>query len=182
MAAAVPAMPDADTFAKEVCHALDEVASIDDTARGNWTTAICTALKRRLDSLGVGIECAFDRNARKHEDEREFLFDFCAFLCEPRDRSVERYTVQALIVGEIEWRGKLGRDFEKLMFVDSLVCFFVFPEWIREHQPESEIDFFERVAEQRKRHMARRGTTPPPIFIIACYSSSGRKFITRVVE
>src|SRR5439155_14065869 len=125
--AAMSVVPDLDldTLVRHVCDALDEVASLNDSIRGNWTTAICTALKRRLDPLGEGLECAFGRDASKHEDEREFLLDFCACLCEPRYRNVERYTVQVCVVGEIEFSGYLGRDFEKLMFVDSLLSFFV---------------------------------------------------------
>ena len=135
-----------------------------------------------LDPLGEGLECAFGRDASKHEDEREFLLEFCACLCEPRYRNVERYTVQVCVVGEIEFSGYLGKDFEKLMFVDSLVSFFVFPDWIKEHQPESELDFFQGVAERRRRHLITRCTTAPPVFVISAYSSNERKFITRIVK
>jgi hypothetical protein len=98
------------------------VASLSDPVRkdqGEWTDAIGSALTRRLDCEKQGIECAFARDARKPESAREWLFDFSAVLVEPNDRSRERYLMQALVIGEVEWHHYLDKDFEKLLVASA---------------------------------------------------------------
>ena len=91
-----------------------------------WADLIGDRIEERLTKLDPYIECAFGRSTSKPEDRREFLFDFIVFVCNERDRTKERYLMQALIVGEIESHNNLGKDFEKLMVTDALVCFFAF--------------------------------------------------------
>jgi hypothetical protein len=115
---------------------------------------------------------------KKRELAKEWLFDFVALLVEPADRERERYAVQPLVVGEVEWHNNLGLDFEKLMVVDALVCFFAFPKSVKEH----DVDYFVRLAEMRRRYVALRGTAPLPVFIIACYDPESRRFDLRLTE
>jgi hypothetical protein len=175
-------LPETDRLIRVVCDSFDEVARVDDRIRGNWSDAIYNAIKRRLTTVSPRIEVAFGRDASKPKDEREFLFDFSAFTCVQEPDHTDRYTMQVLIAGEVEWTGDLGTDFEKLMFVDSLVCFFAFPDRIKEHWPKSEIDFFSQVAEKRISHVASRGNSPPPVFIIGSYSGEHRRFATSVIR
>ena len=95
-------------------------------ANSDWANLICERIEKRLKQHDPDIECAFGRSTSKPEDRREFLFDFIAFVCNERDRTKERYLMQALIVGEIESHNNLGKDFEKLMVTDAHVCFFAF--------------------------------------------------------
>lgn len=175
------ALPDSDRLVADVCDALQEVSAGVIWIGKNPTVAICSALRQRLDRYEGGLESAFDRDALKHEDEREFLYDFCSVLCEEKNRELERYTVQVAIAGEIEWGSNLSKDFEKLMFVDALVCFFVFPNWLREHQP-NDLDFYTALAKRRVEYVASRGTRPPPVFVIAAYSGELRQFQTHVIR
>jgi hypothetical protein len=86
--------------------------------------------------------------------------------------------MQALVIGEVEWHNDLGRDFEKLLVVDALVCFFAFPGWIKEH----DADYFLQLAVKRRQYVAQRGTAPLPVFVIACYSRETRRFVFRITE
>src|SRR5207248_1798913 len=127
----------------------------------------------------LGFVLATRDQSRK--EEREFLFDFTAFILDNEPGFADWYTMQALIVGEIEFNGDLGRDFEKLMFADSAVCFFVFPDAIKEHRPVDELDFFSKVAQKRIRPVSARCNVPP-VFVIASYSGEHRRFMTRVIR
>ena len=170
-------IPDVDVLAKDVCDALEEVGKASDWISANPTNPIGDALKRRLREYPEGVECAYDRNLFKDEDEREFLFDFSAIICEPRDNTVERCTLQLLVAGEVEFGAGLTRDFEKLMYADALVCFFAFSDRTKEHQ----IEFFVKVAERRINHVVMRGNIPP-VFILACHSRQDRRFEIRVIR
>ena len=129
-------LPDQQILVRHVCDALREVAASvppnESKPPQGWTNAIGDALHKRLDNAEQGIECAFGyRDALgniKLESAREFRVDFVALLVDPADRERERYTVQPLVVGEVEWNDNLGKDFDKLMLVDALVCFFAFPK------------------------------------------------------
>ena len=175
-------LPDTERLIADVCDSLDEVANAGSRLDRNPTTLICAALKRRLDDYGEGLESASDRDGSKHEDEREFLYDFCSVVCEPKDRNIERYTFQVAVIGEIEWTGNLSKDFEKLMFADALVSFFAFPDWLKEHRPVSDIDFYSDVAARRVRHMSGRGIMPKPVFVIGAYSGENRNFVKRIIH
>jgi hypothetical protein len=147
-----------------------------------WTNAIGEALDKRLGDAEKGIECAFGhkdaRGHKKRESAKEWLFDFVALLVEPA--TGERCTLQPLIVGEVEWHNNLLLDFEKLMVVDALVCFFAFPKQlgIKEHDAE----YFVRFAEKRRQYVALRGTAPLPVFIIASYDPDSRSFALRLTD
>ena len=174
-------LPNTEHLVTAICESLDEVARADDRVRGNWTNAICTAVERRLDVISGEIGVCFGHERSKPKEEREFLFDFTAFILDNEPGFADWYTMQALIVGEIEFNGDLGRDFEKLMFADSAVCFFVFPDSIKELRPVDELDFFSKVAQKRIRSVSARGNVPP-VFVIASYSGEHRRFMTRVIR
>jgi|WetSurMetagenome_2_1015567.scaffolds.fasta_scaffold519593_1 hypothetical protein len=109
-------LPDQELLVHHICEALQEVAaSFPVDAISGRTDAIGVAIRSRLDDHEHGIECAFGyRNAdgrTKREDEREWLFDLSAVLVDPPDpqRLKKRYTMQALVVGEIEWHNNLEK-------------------------------------------------------------------------
>ena len=179
-------LPDTRLLVAEILGALKDVAQLDEferRRRGNWTDAICGALEQRLSARIPDIECTFGSQARG--ERREWLFDFIACACETSgkiDNPGERYLSQAFVVGEIGFQGDPGHDLEKLFIVDSLVCFFVFPDWLPiESPPDSNLDFFTGLAERRIHHVAARGATPPPVFVISRYSSPEREFQSKVV-
>ncbi len=163
---------DQGTLVGIVRDALNEVGPKLRNNRSGWADAIGETIKRRLENLDKRIECAFG-HGHDNPEENEWLIDFVAGIWSD-DRCQERYLVQALIVGEIETRGDLGRDFDKLLLCDSLVCFFAFGDWTGEH--EDDLGFFQRIAERRRQHAVERGVTPPPAFIIARYSESAGAF------
>lgn len=180
-------LPDQQMLVRYVREALDETAasvsgSTNKPPEG-WTNSIGKAISQRLENKEQGIECAFgQRDAlgrRKPEGAREWLFDFIAVLVEPR-YGEERYTMQPLIVGEVEWNNNLGRDFEKLLVVDALVCFFAFPK--RLAVTEHDADYFLALAVKRRQYVAHRSTAPLPVFIIACYDEERRSFVLRITE
>ncbi len=175
-------LPDTDRLVRDVCDSLNKVARAGNRLDKNPANQICTALKERLDRYQEGIESAFGRGGAKHEDERECLYDFSGVVCQPKDKNSERYTVQLVVAGEIEWTENLSKDFEKLMFADALVYFFAFPDWLREHRPVSDMDFYSSVAESRVNHMSVRGIIPTPVFVIGAYSGENREFTTRVIR
>jgi hypothetical protein len=171
--------PDVSVLVSQVQAALDEVATWDDGRRrqgGGWTNAIAKAITQRIQE--PGIEYAFERNREKREDEREWLFDYCALLFEEKTRDAPRMMAQALVVGEIEFADRKGfdTDFEKLLIVDSLLCFFVFPCWSKD-DAEQNIGRFRSFAERRQRIAKLHGAAHPPIFLISCYFEPERKFI-----
>lgn len=180
-------LPDQQILVRHVCDALHEVAASvprgAETPSDGWTNAIGEALYQRLDNTELGIECAFGHRdslgQKKRESAKEWLFDFVALLVEPADRNQVRSTMQPLVVGEVEWHNNLLADFEKLMVVDALVCFFAFPKRL---EIEHNVDYFLSLAEQRRKYVASRGTTPLPVFIIACYDLDSRRFDLRVTE
>jgi hypothetical protein len=139
-------LPDTNRLVRDVCDSLNEVARVGYRLDKNPTNQICTALKERLDRYQEGIESAFSRDGSKHEDERECLYDFSGVVCEPQDQNFERYTVQLVVAGEIEWTTNLSKDFENLMFADALVYFFAFPDWLREHRQVSDMNFYSSVS------------------------------------
>jgi hypothetical protein len=181
-------LPDQQTLVRHVCDALHETAASVSGDRhepsDGWTNCIGKAISDRLDSEEQGIECAFGgRDAfgrTKPEWVREWIFDFSAVLVEPKNRNQERYAMQPLVIGEVEWQNNLGRDFEKLLVVDALVCFFAFPKrlGIKEHNSE----YFLALAKKRRQYVAKRGTAPLPVFIIACYDSESRSFDVGIAE
>lgn len=177
----LPALPSQETLVTSVRESLDKVASnpAQLTLNAGWSDAIGNALKERL--AGPGIELNYGRDRRIREDQREWLFDVCVGLFAERDTEVERYLTQALIVGEVEWQRGLDRDFEKLMIVDSLVCFFAFPEWVADKEKRPP-DYWCNVARQRVEFITKkRGTNPPPVFVISSYSKTRPGFAHRVV-
>ncbi|MBV9829415.1 MAG: hypothetical protein JO001_27670 [Alphaproteobacteria bacterium] len=175
---ALPAVSHLETI---VCQALSEAA---ERAEGGMTTNICDVLDRELKKHVPHIESAFGRSLTITEDRREFLVDFSAILCEPRELNVERYTTQVLVAGEIEASSNLGRDFDKLLYIDSLVYFFAFDNRINEHKKfgTSDLEFFLGVASRRIRHLNSRGVKPLPSFILSAFDQRARSCETRLIN
>jgi hypothetical protein len=131
--ALAPALPSADELTRDIRDALDEVEKLSDPQQeGGWTNVIAGAISDRVCRKS-GVECMWGRDRSKPSEKREWLFDYCAlFFEEPPD--VPRFVAQALIIGEMEFSDLKGfdTDFEKLLIVDSLVCFFSFPGWLED--------------------------------------------------
>jgi hypothetical protein len=174
-------LPSEKILIEHVKSALDEVAGWDEARRNQnrgWANSIGRALRERLEAPGV--ECCYEQNVTIPRDQREWLFDFCALLYE-KPRGVRRFVAQAAIIGEIEFarvQGALDDDFEKLLVVDSLVCFFVFRKWSK-IDAQSALDEFFQLAEKRREYAKRRGT--PPCFVLSCYLEPEHRFMHRVV-
>jgi hypothetical protein len=157
-------LPTEQTLMHQVNQALDEVS------RSKWSNithhAIASAIAKRLKK-NRNIQC-FSRTPRRKStvcDGTEFLFDFCALLYEKQDAP---FYVQALVVGETEWKARVtDDDFEKLLIVDSVVCFFVFEE-DSDEKANKKLEKYEQVAELRREYAKRRGARPPR-FLLACY-------------
>ncbi len=102
--------PDVSELVAKVQAALDEVAAWDDDRRRQergWANSIAKELSERIQK--PGIECAFDRNRMKREDEREWLFDYCALLFE--EKTNRRLIPQAPGLRWVVTRaGAWGRD------------------------------------------------------------------------
>ena len=167
-------MFDQPTLVRIVYDGLQDAAPKIGASR--WVEAVGDEIKKRLKNLNSNIECGFWQYAKKPEDERELLFDFIAIVCDPSDTKKERYTTQTLIAGEIESHKQLDKDFDKLMVTDALVCFFAFKGIIKEHAPQSELDFFQAVAKRRRDHALRRGLNPPPVFVLASHHAGKFNF------
>ena len=183
-------LPGSDVLARAVQDALDEVALLNEasptvswTPIGGWTNAICEAISKRVRVMKAGIECAFGRDREKRADEREWLFDYCALFFEEKSREVRRFVAQALIIGEVEFSdiNGLDTDFEKLLIVDSLVCFFAFPGWLKDNVDKT-LDDLEKIAKRRQQYAIDRGINRPPIFVLSCYFFPEKQFIHRVVD
>jgi hypothetical protein len=98
----------------------------------------------------------------------EWLFDFCALLY--KEPSGVRFVAQAAIIGETEWNptdAETDWDFEKLLIVDSIVCFFVCGV-NSDDEANKKLDRYEGIVKIRKEYAMERGTRPPK-FLLACY-------------
>lgn len=174
-------LPTEKTLMRQVHEALHEIAGLkwhDITHDG-----IASALAKRLKENPK----VFCYGGRRHTipvgcDGPEFLFDFCALLYEKPDAE---FWVQAVVVGETEWdRRGTDDDFEKLLIVDSIICFFVFEEDSDEKANEK-LKRYEEVARVREEYAKMRGAHPPR-FLLACYvkpndAAPRPKLITREV-
>jgi hypothetical protein len=157
-------LPTEHSLMLQVHEALDEVAAFD------WCNitqdAIASAIAKRLKK-NPHIFCY---GGKRHMipsscDGPEFLFDFCALLYEKTDA---KFWVQALVVGETEWdRRGTDYDFEKLLIVDSIVCFFVFEE-DSEEKADEKLKSYEEVVRVRREY-AKMRSAHPSRFLLACY-------------
>lgn len=98
----------------------------------------------------------------------EWLFDFGALLYE--EPSGVRLVAQPAVIGEIEWDHRDSEtdwDFEKLLIVDSIVCFFICGVRSQE-EANKKLDRYENAVNVRRKYAALRGTRPPS-FLLACY-------------
>ena len=153
---------------QELMHQVHE--ALDEVSRLKWTDithdAIASALAKRLtQNPNIFCYAGGRRTIPRSCNGCEFLFDFCALLYENPD---SMFWVQALVVGETEWdRRATDDDFEKLLIVDSIVCFFVFEEDSDEKGNEK-LKKYEQVASVRREYAKVRGANPPR-FLLACY-------------
>jgi hypothetical protein len=172
----VDSLPEQRDLINIVHEALDEAAPALKEKNNDCTRVVAEALDRRLNKTDGSIECSYCRG--RGPDANEWMFDFVAGVWDPSDRNKQRFLRQALIVGEVEWHRDLEKDFEKLLIADSLVCFFAFPERVRErYYPDQDwLTFFHGIAEKRRKHAVERGVNPPPAFVIARYSNVSATF------
>ena len=174
-------LPTVKTLVRQIGEALDDVAERDKAvhiAPANWFTEIASTIAKNVG--GPNIECCA-RGGPPPCLHREWLFDFCVLLYEEQPPTY-RFTVQAAVVGEIEWNPRgIDDDFEKLLIVDSLVCFFVFRRW-SEVEATKELDRLQSFAERRRQYAQLRGMTQPPVFLLSCHLEPDRRFIHRTVS
>jgi hypothetical protein len=125
------ALPDSKILIQHIQDGLNTVSkrhSISELTTGDWFPEIAREIASRVS--GPNIDC-YARGKRRGDPAvgckgSEWLFDFCAVINDPELKEEDRFMAQAAIVGEVEWaKGGLDQDFEKLLIVDSLVCFFV---------------------------------------------------------
>jgi hypothetical protein len=84
---------------------------------------------------------------------------------------------QAAIVGEIEWGANgIDQDFEKLLIVDSLVCFMVFQQWSKEDAVAA-LTRLSRAVALRQGYARQRGMVRPPAFVLSCLVVEDHRFI-----
>lgn len=162
-----------------VRESLNEVAPLVRGRTSGCAAKLAEILEERLAHIDKGIECL--HGSGRAPDRNEFMVDFLAGLWEPPDRNSQRFLMQPLIVGEIEWHNSLDKDFDKLLLANSLVCFFVFPETVKERlYPNRDwLTFFQEKAQCRRKYALKRGINPPPAFVIARYSNDTATFTYR---
>jgi hypothetical protein len=131
--------------------------------------AIASAIARRLKD-NSNIFCYGGRPSSVPEAcvGSEWLFDFSALLyVEPAGI---RFVAQAAIIGETEWNptdAETDCDFEKLLIVDSIVCFFICGV-NSDDEANRKLDRYTEIVKTRKEYATVRGTRPPQ-FLLACY-------------
>jgi hypothetical protein len=85
---------------------------VESGCRRNTDFAFETAAVRAAKAapLEPAVECAFGRDGMKRQDEREWLFDFCARIFEEKARDMPR--MELALTPEIERspRAKLTKD------------------------------------------------------------------------
>jgi hypothetical protein len=156
-------LPTPKTLVRDIGEALEIVA------RMPWNEIthdeIASQIARRFEE-NPKIKCYGGRRAPKGCAGSEWLFDFCALLyAEPLG-----FVAQAVIIGETEWKGsdkETDWDFEKLLIVDSIVCFFVCGVKTQE-EATKKLQRYEEVVRVRNEYAMKRGGCSPS-FLLACY-------------
>jgi hypothetical protein len=160
-------VPTAETLLAHIRSALSEAAA------DGWNAlsfdAIASSIAKRVKDL-PHIYCYSGRPSKRPAgcDDSEWLFDFTALLYE--EPNGVRFLVQPAIVGEIEWNPSnkgTDEDFERLLMVDSIVCFFVCGASAKKNACEK-VKRYERIIRVRRKYSELRGTRSPA-FLLACY-------------
>jgi hypothetical protein len=131
--------------------------------------AIASAIAGRLkDNSNIFCYGGRPRSFPKACAGSEWLFDFSALLYQ--EPAGVRFVAQAAIIGETEWNptdAETDCDFEKLLIVDSIVCFFVCGMNSGEGA-NKKLARYAGVVTTRKEYAMERGTRAPK-FLLACY-------------
>jgi len=154
---------------RHVREALTEASKLAWNELTSEGDVIASAIAKRLKD-NPNIFCYSGKPASIPEGctGSEWLFHFCALAY--KEPAGVRFLVQGAIVGEIEWcfeDAKTDEGFEKLLIVDSIVCFFVCGVRSRE-QANEKLARYEKVVKIRQKYAALRGIRPPS-FLLACY-------------
>jgi hypothetical protein len=131
--------------------------------------AIASEIAGRLkDNSNISCYGGRPRSLPEECAGSEWLFDFSALLY--KEYAGVRFVAQAAIIGETEWNptdAQTDCDFEKLLIVDSIVCFFICGV-NSDDEANRKLDRYAGIVESRKEYARVRGTRPPK-FLLACY-------------
>mgnify|MGYP001290746505 CR=1 FL=1 len=132
----------------------------------DWFPRIASTIATNVSS--IGLKC-YARGKPPPCDGEEFLWDSSAFIYDD-DKTVpkeELFIAQAAIVGEVERdENGIDYDFDKLLCVDSLVCFMI----IQKKQRRGALDRLERAVRKRQGYARLRGVNRPPAFLLSCWT------------
>jgi hypothetical protein len=135
----------------------------------DWFPRIASTIATNVSS--IGLKC-YARGKPPPCDGEEFLWDFSAFIYDD-DKTVakeELFIAQAAIVGEVEWdENGIDYDFEKLLCVDSLVCFMTIQKRTFKEATKA-LDRLERAVRKRQGYARLRGVNRPPAFLLSCWT------------
>jgi hypothetical protein len=160
-------LPTEDELLRSIREALTAVSEL------GWKKithdAIASAIAGRLkDNSNIFCYGGRPRSLPEACAGSEWLFDFSALLY--KEPAGVRFLAQAAIIGETEWNPKEAEtdcDFEKLLIVDSIVCFFICGAK-SDDEATGKLDRYSGIVRTRKEYAMARGTRPPK-FLLACY-------------
>jgi hypothetical protein len=175
--------PDANWWMAQISDSLDLAAAAHSVSRLQnpaWFCFVAGEISKRVDRPGLK---SFARGKPGRCAGTEFMFDFVTLLYDVDVPENESFPVQAAIIGEIEWNwsiDKIDEDFEKLLVVDSIVCFMTIQQTDR-RDSERQLNRLETAVRRRQSYARQRGVTYPPMFLLSCYNTSADAFIHRSV-
>lgn len=180
-------LPKEETLTGCVRSALDAVSErhkVTPISNADWFPEIAREIASQVN--GLGLKCFARGKSRGKPAEgcagTEWLFDFVALIDDEDVREEDRFMAQAAMVGEVEWgAGGVDEDFEKLLIVDSLVCFMVLQEWSDE-AAKIAVDRLRAAAERRQGYVRQRGINRPPTFVLSCYVIPNHHFLHSIVQ
>ena len=146
----------------------------------DWFIRIASELAKSVPP--VGHKC-FARGKPDPCFGREFLWDFGAYIDDEEVPENDRFAAQAAIIGEVEWNtsdDEIDKDFEKLLYVDLLVCFMTFEKQSAK-EAIKKLDWLEGAVRRRQAHVRLRGPIRPPAFILSCWVIQEHRFVHRSV-
>ncbi len=183
-------LPTYQQLIRAVEAALDTVAEANSVAISStdWTPSIMRQLNTHVIGLADRENILMGQHGQYLPSGRlcggEWLrFDYCALVYDPKICRSDQFMAQAALVGELEqlWRGdNIEKDFEKLLIVDSIVCFFVFRP--PKAQAEKITNKLMDAGSRRRRYSIERGNSQPPVFLFSYYCDESKKFTHRVCD
>jgi hypothetical protein len=178
-------LPNKEALTKCVISALDNVAkkhAVMPISNRDWFPEIAGEIAKTAGVLGMKCYARGKDRGQPAEgcDGTEWLFDFVALIDDEAVPDEDRFIAQAALVGEIEWGVGVDEDFEKLLIVDSLVCFMTFQEWSNESANKA-IDRLRGAVQRRHEYGRLRGVSSPSTFVLSCYIIPDNRFIHLVV-